>query len=104
MNKKGQLISMLVFLVMFAVFTAGAWGAYNNNIKTCEAYWGESCERFGFRDKKCYCETGNRTTTPEMIEERNHEIAEFNSAMNEQHYKEKYAGIGDLNISGWIVE
>lgn len=104
MNKKGQLVSMLLLLVLFAVFAAGAWDAYNNNVKVCEAYWGEPCERFGFMDKKCYCESGNRTTTKEMIDVRNQEIAEFNKGMNDAYFQEKYAGVEDIKLERFIVE
>ncbi len=97
------MIPVIVFGIVMFVITV-MWDVNKSNINLCEDYWAEPCEKFGFMDKKCYCASGNRTTTQEMIDVRNQEIADFNKGINDAYFKEKYAGVEDINLERFIVE
>jgi hypothetical protein len=90
---------MVILFVGLVVISFWVMDIQQNNLEVCETYWGEECFNFNTLKNMCYCESGNKLTTPEMIANHNELITKINKESSEEYWREKTKDWNEIRVS-----
>jgi|ETNmetMinimDraft_15_1059895.scaffolds.fasta_scaffold16397_4 hypothetical protein len=95
--------TMVILFVGLVVISFWIMEIQQNNLEVCETYWGEECFNFNTLKNMCYCESGNKLTTPEMIANHNEIITKINKEASNEYWKNKTKDRDKINLSEVII-